>query len=158
MGSSPTFHPQTSFGMSFFCIVACSLRHSLSVSPSVSVSKLPIRLYYPLKSWQMSHYTKNRWMWGLLNLGSCSFLSLRSALRAVRAPHSTLRHPWRDVFFVTHLLKKWDNFRHLPKWFSAKWPNEIAPTRWLKIRQLGDLKCTKFQNVTVFRNKIAQIL
>ena len=62
VGSSPTFHPQTSFGMSFFCIVACTLRHSLSVSPSVSVSKLPIRLYYPLKSWQMSHYTKNRWM------------------------------------------------------------------------------------------------
>ena len=66
----------------FFCIVACTLRHSLSVSPSVSVSKLPIRLYYPLKSWQMSHYTKNRWMWGLLNLGSCSFHSLRSALLA----------------------------------------------------------------------------
>ena len=78
----------------FFCIVACTLRHSLSVSPSVSVSKLPIRLYYPLKSWQMSHYTKNRWMWGLLTPGSylaalersallapyaCSFLSLRSA-------------------------------------------------------------------------------
>ena len=45
VGSSPTFHPQTSFGMSFFCIVACTLRHSLSVSPSVSVSKLPIRLF-----------------------------------------------------------------------------------------------------------------
>jgi hypothetical protein len=45
--------------MSFFCIVACTLRHSLSDSPSVSVSKLPIRLYYPLKSWQISHRTKN---------------------------------------------------------------------------------------------------
>ena len=99
-GFEPHIPPTDIFRDVFFCIVACSLRHSLSVSPSVSVSKLPIRLYYPLKSWQMSHYTKNRWMWGLLTPGSylaalersallapydCSFLSLRSAHLVRRA-------------------------------------------------------------------------
>ncbi len=49
-GSSPLFHPRTFFGMSFFCIVACTLRYSLSVSPYVSVSKLPIRPFYTLIS------------------------------------------------------------------------------------------------------------
>ena len=58
VGSSPTLHPQTSFGMSFCCIVACTLRYLLSVSSFVSVSELPIRPYYPIKSWQISHYSK----------------------------------------------------------------------------------------------------
>ena len=133
--------------MSFFCILACTLRHSLSVSPCVSVSKLPIRPYYLLISWRISQYSKKiGWMCGLLNPGSPPLRSVDLlTLFAVRAPHSTLRHPWRDVFFVTHLLKKWDNFRHLPKWFYAKWPNEIAPTRWLKMCQLGDWNCAKSQ-------------
>ncbi len=102
VGSNPTLHPQTSFEMSFFCIVACSLRHSLSVIPSVSVSKLPIRLHYPINpNGLASIQKKSGGGEGSLGqvLARCTRCDLRSALYE---PHSPPKRESRNgsLFWV----------------------------------------------------------
>ena len=102
-GFEPHTPPKTSFGMSFFC---CSLylRYLLSIRLSVSVNKFSIRLYKPLISLRIRlQYKKSVDVRALkprflsrcarticaFAPYACSLHSLRSALRAVRAPHST---------------------------------------------------------------------
>ena len=90
VGSSPTLHPQTSFGMSFFCIAACTLRYVLSVIPSVSVSKLPIRPHYPINPNGLASIKKSGGGEGSLGqvLARCTRCDQLTSF-AVRAPLST---------------------------------------------------------------------
>ena len=55
------------------------------------INKFPFPTCYnpPLVPSKLPIYKKNRWMCGLLNPGSCSLRSLRSALGAVQAPENS---------------------------------------------------------------------
>ena len=76
----------------FFCIAACTLRYVLSVIPSVSVSKLPVRPHYPINPNGLALYKKSGGGEGSLGqvLARCTRCDLRSALCEPHIPPKPL--------------------------------------------------------------------